>query len=1267
MSAGTLQGILPEGLARHVSFKDGQVAVAPDLSEQAQGEIARWAKGRLTIAEGVLISLRGQASAQALANARNLLEGNWSLRIANTDEKVNREAVTTARLQLGQVAKGLEALLDGVDGLEEAKAEHEQGRTRQLQRRLASVGLDPGADDGQFGPKTDGAVKKFQSSAKLLDDGVVGPKTTAALQDAKPGGDAKEGEGAAKGDAKGGKAGPESEGAGAGEKTSAAKKDTKTLFKGIGVGDRTGKPEVREVQGKLNDALGTDTPTDGRFGPETQKLAKRFQRRNGLSADGIVGEKTHRVLKRQSKKGKSLREAVELRKKAKNSREFVTALARERVLRRELGESETEVEESYGYGSNSGKNPSASTATAHPKPQPGQPKNAEFEKQHPRGSGAQGGQFVRKGDSGKLVQGVRQQVGLGKSPGANYDHATVKAVKQFQRKNGLTVDGVVGTQTATFMQTGKTVATGALDRHNRQFLKGKDTSGKGPGAAAPSAPASAAKPARRTTSTRGSGTGSSRTSRSGSGSGSSTGAGSSGSSSGSGSTGTSGGSSSGNATHTAPAKPAMFAGPNFKWNSQGQIIDTTKTPPKVVYDPTPKPKKKPKPKKPAQSKNGKTDAKGGIAVTAVSEAADSMAKALTPEPFSTSKTSNWVARVGGLPPYIQHVAHDLVEKGMPESHAIGMAVGIVKNWSHGHNGKGGTVHADTVAAAKLAITQWEEKKARSHMQHAQVEEAEGMQGGGDTKRCPSCNWKNKIGTYTCKNCGAKLRKSGDKKVGKKVGEAEISELEVMALVETRKFSDAEELLAEAKLKSAERNKLPKGSFAIPESRSYPIHDESHARAALSMVAKHGSDSEKRRVQAAVYRRYPKMKKMAEAGMYCPHCETMLHSNVCGLCGTKMEESLEETLRGEVASKLFRLPDGTFAPLGRGAILRPEPFGGTHGSTSDYLGKMAHDMLHAPPKVKLRVHPSTVSMPHSHSDNSDYLGKMAGDMAFGVDAHLPPKKAPPHTGSADYLGKMAHDVVSPPASPGTDGPIEPDPVDVARDAAAPRSLEPVDLNPGSTVRLPSGARGTVRDLLPNGRVRIEKDDGVHVEMDRSVIRGPKPPESPGTSGAGSTPMDVPDGVWQPNSANLSLEDMPWGTSFRTNDGQSYTLHKPASGDFVITKPTDGGKAKVLHRKFAPPEVGPRHPDYSGTDTLNDPSGSDLLPNEVGNLGATMRAFKQPDLMGELSKSVDIAHKAEAAGEKPNFTGVSQAAQSALDAYRAAGGSDPAIIKVLKAKG
>lgn len=92
----------------------------------------------------------------------------------------------------------------------------------------------------------------------------------------------------------------------------------------------------------------------------------------------------------------------------------------------------------------------------------------------------------------------------------------------------------------------------------------------------------------------------------------------------------------------------------------------------------------------------------------LAEAADSMRKANTPEPFSTSKTSNWVARGGGLPPYIQHIAHDIAEKrGKSVSNAIAIAIGVVKRWARG----GGSVDSGTRAAASKALAQWEKLKA----------------------------------------------------------------------------------------------------------------------------------------------------------------------------------------------------------------------------------------------------------------------------------------------------------------------------------------------------------------------------------------------------------------------------------------------------------------------------------------------------------------------------------------------------------------------------
>jgi len=60
----------------------------------------------------------------------------------------------------------------------------------------------------------------------------------------------------------------------------------------------------------------------------------------------------------------------------------------------------------------------------------------------------------------------------------------------------------------------------------------------------------------------------------------------------------------------------------------------------------------------------------------------------------------------------------------------------------------------------------------------------------------------------------------------------------------------------AKLTYKRRKMLPKTAFAIPERRQYPIYDKPHARNALARVSQFGTPTEKKRVRAAVCKRYP---------------------------------------------------------------------------------------------------------------------------------------------------------------------------------------------------------------------------------------------------------------------------------------------------------------------------------------------------------------------------------------------------------------------------
>lgn len=54
----------------------------------------------------------------------------------------------------------------------------------ELQRRLKSLGFDPGPLDGKRGPRTTAAVRAFQGAFGLLIDGIAGPQTQTALRQA---------------------------------------------------------------------------------------------------------------------------------------------------------------------------------------------------------------------------------------------------------------------------------------------------------------------------------------------------------------------------------------------------------------------------------------------------------------------------------------------------------------------------------------------------------------------------------------------------------------------------------------------------------------------------------------------------------------------------------------------------------------------------------------------------------------------------------------------------------------------------------------------------------------------------------------------------------------------------------------------------------------------------------------------------------------------------------------------------------------------------
>jgi len=132
--------------------------------------------------------------------------------------------------------------------------------------------------DGFFGPRTEQAVKDFQTAQSLEVDGIVGPRTRAKLL-------------------------PEKEGERKEENKDAPACGRRAmgswwLARGA-VGDA-----VKEVQQTLG------IKADGFFGPRTEQAVKEFQAAHSLLADGVVGPRTRAELTRVQTASTEKKEAV---------------------------------------------------------------------------------------------------------------------------------------------------------------------------------------------------------------------------------------------------------------------------------------------------------------------------------------------------------------------------------------------------------------------------------------------------------------------------------------------------------------------------------------------------------------------------------------------------------------------------------------------------------------------------------------------------------------------------------------------------------------------------------------------------------------------------------------------------------------------------------------------------------------------------------------------------------------------------------------------
>lgn len=338
----------------------------------------------------------------------------------------------------------------------------------QLQKALLALGYEPNGTDGKFGRGTEAAVIQYQTRAGLTADGKAGTMTLSKLY-------------------------LEFDNLNSNSSDSSGSTITTTNPNTLKYGDKGSR--VKELQSALV-KLGYNTNgVDGSFGAGTQLAVIAFQKAQGLTADGLAGSKTTELLNRLAEQAGSGSSSGESggSSSGSNSGVYVRTLRKGytgddvrsvQSMLQELGFYSGSLDGVYGTGSvaavKSFQQKNGLTADGLAGLQTfnklfsssangsGGSSDNSGSTSSGNGGNASSGTYItlRLGDKGsevKSMQKALKDLSYDVSADGTFGALTQVAVIAFQKRNGLTTDGVAGAKTQNLLYSGnaKTADTSA--------------------------------------------------------------------------------------------------------------------------------------------------------------------------------------------------------------------------------------------------------------------------------------------------------------------------------------------------------------------------------------------------------------------------------------------------------------------------------------------------------------------------------------------------------------------------------------------------------------------------------------------------------------------------------------------------------------------------------------------------------------------------------------------------------------------------------------